>query len=53
MVGALNMAAAFHPSTAVRDDSRLLRVSGLALAGAVWVLGVFPPPPAVLLMHAY
>src|SRR5690242_5020014 len=41
------------PARAAGGDGRLMRLAPLALAGAVWLLGVFPPParlsPAYLL----
>src|SRR5712691_5532650 len=38
---------------ASRGDRRLLRLGGVALAGAVWVLGMFPPPPRMGLAYAF
>jgi signal transduction histidine kinase len=38
---------------ASRGERRLLRLGGVALAWAVWVLGMFPPPPRMGLAYAF
>ncbi|MFI5268429.1 MAG: sensor histidine kinase, partial [Chloroflexota bacterium] len=40
----MSAAALSNPTLAQRGDRILLRLAGVALAAAVWVLGVFPPP---------
>jgi signal transduction histidine kinase len=47
----MSVVALSSSSLARRGDRILLRLAGVALAAAVWVLGIFPPPPRANLAY--